>query len=73
MEGVYNNIPEGNQVTRACNVAVNLCLKYEVQIMSIPVLNVLYFYLAFVLSEVRVVHIVAVFCCSLISAYPSCF
>jgi hypothetical protein len=52
MEGVYNNIPEANHVTRACNVAVNPCLKYKVQIMSIPVLNALYSYLVFVLPEV---------------------
>jgi hypothetical protein len=51
MEGVYNNIPEANQVPRACNVAAILCLQYMVHRMALPRQN-LYFYLTVVLSEV---------------------
>ena len=54
MEGVYNKITEANQVPRACNVAVILCLQYMVHIISFPMLNFLYFYLTVVLSEAYV-------------------
>jgi hypothetical protein len=52
MDGVYNNVPEANQFPRACNVSAVECLHLMVRIMSFPMLNVLYFYLTVVLSEV---------------------
>jgi hypothetical protein len=52
MEGIYNNVPEANQVPRECNFGAILCLQYMVQRMAIHMLNNLYSYVTIVLSEV---------------------
>ena len=70
MQGIYTHIPETNYVSREYSVAALLLLLFMVLISSVPVLNLLYFYI----STSRIMCAVpnmAVFCSSLTSWFPS--
>ena len=65
MQGIYNYIPETNNVSRVCSVAAVLYLQFLLRVMLFPMLNIL------VLSEVYVQCLVwFFFCSSLISCFP---
>ena len=70
MLGIYNHIPETNLVSRAHRVAAVLYLQFMMHVMLFPMLNVLYFHSSNFRSMSAVPY-VALFCCSLISCFPS--
>ena len=45
MQGIYNYIPETNNVSKVGNNAVALCLRHTVRVMLLTVINVLYLYI----------------------------
>ena len=46
VHGIYNYIPETNQVSSVYNVAAVLYLQFILHVMLLPMLNVLYFYIS---------------------------
>ena len=46
IHGIYNYIPETNQVSSVYNVAAVLYLQFILHVMLLPMLNVLYFYIS---------------------------
>ena len=69
MQGIYTYIPETNYVHREYSVAAILLLLFTVLISSVPVLNLLYFYISTSRSMCAVPN-VAVFCSSLTPCFP---
>ena len=61
---IYNYIPETNNISKVCNIAVALCLRYMVRVMPYTTINVLYPYLSSFRSMCAVPN-VAVFSSSL--------
>jgi len=69
MQVIYTYIPETNYVPREYSVAATLLLLFMVRISSVPVLNLLYFYISTFRSMCAVPNM-AVFCSSLTSCLP---
>jgi len=72
MQGIYAYIPETNFFPREYSVAAILLLLFMVLVSSVPVLNLLYFYISTFLSMCAVPNM-AVFCSSLTSCFPGIF
>jgi len=68
MQGIYTYIPDTNYFPRE-SVATILLLLFMVLITSVPVSNLLYFYISAFRSMCAVSNM-AVFCSSLISCFP---
>ena len=69
MQDIYTYIPEKNYVPREYSVAAILLLLFMVLISSVPVLNLLYFYIS-TFRNMCAVPNMAVFCSSLILWFP---
>ena len=69
MQGIYTYIPGTNYVPREYSVAAILLFPFMVLISSVPVLNLLYFYISTFRSMCAVPNM-AVFCSSLTSCFP---
>ena len=69
MQGIYAYIPETNYVPRENSVVAILLLLFMVLVSSVPVLNLLYFYISTFQSMCAVPNM-AVFCSSLTSCFP---
>jgi hypothetical protein len=70
IQGIYSYIPETIYVPRDYSVAAILMLLFMVLISSVPVLNLLCFYISTFRSMCTVPNM-AVFCSSLTSCFPS--
>ena len=69
MQGIYTHIPETNYVPREYGVTAILLLLFTVLILSVSVLNLLYFYIS-TFRSMSAVSNMAVFCSSLTSWFP---
>jgi hypothetical protein len=45
MQDIYNYIPETNNISKVCNIAVALCLRYTVRVMLYTAINVFHLYI----------------------------
>jgi hypothetical protein len=71
MQGIYSYASETNDVSRVCNFASILWLKFVVHVTILLMINIFYFYSNTLRSTCAVPNIV-VFCSSLISFFPVC-
>jgi len=69
MQGIYNYIPETNNVSRVFSVAVILCLQLMLHVKLFRLFNVLYIYIS-TFRSMYAVNSVVVLCSSLISYFP---
>jgi hypothetical protein len=65
MQGIYNYIPDTNNISRVFNVAIILYLQFVLHVMLFPPLNVLHFYIS-TSRNICAVHNMAVLCSVLI-------
>jgi len=69
MQGIYTYVSETNYVPKEYSVAAIPLLLFMVLISSVPVLNLLYFYISTFRSMCAVLNM-AVFCSSFTSCFP---
>jgi len=71
MQGIYNYIPETNNVSRVFIAAIILYLQFMLHVMLLRLFNAMYIHISTYCSMCAV-HNMIVLCSSLISYFPIC-